>query len=165
MSLKQGDELPNFQPVSKQTAVLSHPLQGLFYAAPITFYEQHAAVANVAVHIVVLEFKFRPAPLSDAENDDVVLIVAEGKKASPTKKTVWRAHDFTEFVVAQSRGQLTSPVSAKYFDVLYDRYILPLACMKDKLLATYTQLTTHCVAGPRTDPVIPLKKLRFGQRP
>lgn len=96
-------------------------------------------MANIVVHSVILEYKYKPLSLFDSVKDDIVWIVINKPQAKKAQKQLL-PQNFAECLSLDKDKKITSPISYKQASETYLEYMEPLYFMFENLKARINEI-------------------------
>ncbi len=136
--------------MDRQIHKLSSLAQGAFSGfSPIVFAEPHYSVANVMVHSVILDYRFRPVLLAslshkDASEEEPVVSVVELAQASNSvisaAKFKFHPKDLAQFLFCDKEGRMNKKLTAREADAVYEEYAAVLQRMHEGLKTRFVAI-------------------------
>jgi Putative serine esterase (DUF676)/Protein FAM135 len=126
-----GEGLLTFKSVAKTNLVTHEAFLGLHEYFPLVFNENYFSIVNLMVHISLLDFRYRIAPVSSNKN-------IKGRV---------NYNSFSEYLFRDSKGKPKTFVGAEETDKVYKEYIEKMVNSFEKLKNTFILIASKCLTN------------------
>lgn len=128
-----AQNLLDFKCVTKCTLLVNQCSSGVHEFYPLIFSENYFSIVNLMVHVALLDFRYRVAPLNSIGNKPW-----KGKQI---------CNSFAEYLFRDSKGKAKTFVGAEETDKVYREYMGKMLSSFEKLKSTFTLIASKCLTS------------------
>ena len=127
-----GQGLLEFKSVAKVCLIINKACEGIHEYYPLVFNENYFSIINLMIHVALLDFRYRLAPLNTSNKN------LKGRQTF---------NSFAEFLFRDSKGKPKTFVGAEETDKAYRDYMEKILKSFEKLKSAFVLIASKCLTS------------------